>query len=575
MRNLMATSPLSRNPFADPTLATFGGLIARIAADEELPLRTRQNWTWALRAVARAVGKDPAAIPAHPEFLRKSLDRAAPASLGMKRAGWNNARSLTGKVLEWAGLASMPSHYQVPLSSTWQELRAKLPSGTALRDQPSRLFHFASSQGIEPTDIDDEVLERFHQALVTESIVRNPYEIYRGAAKSWNNAAERIAGWPQQRLTVPSRRTTFTLPWSAFPQTLEADVEAYLRRAEGLDLSDDHFTRAQRPATIITRRWQLRLLATAIVTSGIAADALVDLRTMLTPEAAAAGLQYLVDRNQGAPNVQLSNVADFLPTLAARLGMPDSVITRLKRMKKKLKVTQHGMTARNREALRAFDDHAAVEALLRLPQRILREVRASGRKGYRNAKMIQTALAIELLLNAPVRIQNLASIDLDRHLLEVGGPGNRAVHLRFPAAEVKNANDLEFPLMTESVELLKIYLDEWRAMLTSGASRLLFPGKVSGRSKGKSALSSQIKELVHAYTRLDMPAHRFRHAAGKIFLDRNPGQYEVIRQLLGHKDISTTIAFYAGAESATAARHYARTILQIRGGSSDAEIRHD
>jgi integrase len=169
--------------------------------------------------------------------------------------------------------------------------------------------------------------------------------------------------------------------------------------------------------------------------------------------------------------------------------------------------------------------------------------------------MIQTALAIELLLNAPLRIQNLASIDLDRHLPEVGGRGHQAVHLRFPAAEVKNSNDLEFPLMTESVELLKIYLDEWRPLLTSGASRLLFPGKVSGQNKGKGALSSQIKELVHSYTRLDMPAHRFRHAAGKIFLERHPGQYEVIRQLLGRRDISTTIALYAGAESATAAHH--------------------
>jgi integrase len=161
--------------------------------------------------------------------------------------------------------------------------------------------------------------------------------------------------------------------------------------------------------------------------------------------------------------------------------------------------------------------------------------------------------------NAPVRIQNLASIDPDRHLVEVGSGRNRAVHLRFPAAEVKNANDLELPLMSESFELLKIYLDEWRPLLTSGASRLLFPGKRPDRNKGNGTLSSQIKELVHAYTRLDMPAHRFRHAAGKIFLDRHPGQYEVIRQLLGHKDIRTTIAFYAGAESATAARHHART----------------
>ena len=209
-----------------------------------------------------------------------------------------------------------------------------------------------------------------------------------------------------------------------------------------------------------------------------------------------------------------------------------------------------------------------------MPRRLLREVRASGRIGYREAKMIQTALAIELLLNAPVRIQNLASIDLGRHLVEVGNRSNRTVHLRFPAAEVKNRNDLEFPLMQESVELLEIYLAEFRPLLSAGPSALLFPGKLAHQHKGNGALSSQIKELVHAYTRLDMPAHRFRHAAAKIYLDRHPGEYELIRQFLGHKDIQTTIAFYAGAESASAARHYARTILEIRAGSPGVEARH-
>ena len=521
----MANTSLSRNPFADPTLPTFADLIARISAEETLPLRTRQNWRWALGAVARAVGKDPVAVPAHPEFLRKLLDMAAPASIGLSRAGWNNARSLCGKALEWAGLASMPGHYQAPFTPAWDELWAKLPTGTALSFQLSRLFHWASAQGVEPVDMNDAALNRFHQDLMAESIVRVPYEVFRGATKSWNNAAERIAGWPQQRLTVPSRQKTFSLPRAAFPPSLDGDVEAYLRRAAGLDLSDDHFTRAQRPATIATRRWQLRLLATAIAKSGIAPGSLTDLRAMLVPEMVARGLQYLMDRNGGTSSVQISNIALFLGTLAARLGMPDDVIARLRKMARKLKVSQHGMTARNRESLRAFDDHTAVEALLGLPRRLLREVRASGRMGYREAKMIQTALAIELLLNAPVRIQNLASIDLGRHLLEVGSRSNRTVHLRFPAAEVKNRNDLEFPLMQE-------------------------------------------------YMRLDMPAHRFRHAAAKIYLDRHPGEYELIRQFLGHKDIQTTIAFYAGAESASAARHYARTILEIRAGSLGVEARH-
>jgi integrase len=570
----MANTSSSRNPFADPSLPTFADLIARVQAEKALPLRTRQNWRWALGAVARAVGKDPVAVPAHPEFLRTLLDNAAPASLGMSPAGWNNARSLMGKALKWAGLASLPGHYQAAFTPAWQDLWARLPAGTALSFQLSRLFHYATAQGIEPIDINDEVLDRFHRDLVAESIVRDPYEIYRGAAKSWNNAVERIPGWPPQPLTVPSRRQIFSFPWSTFPPSLLADVEVYCRRAAGLDLSDDHFTRAQRPATIQTRRWQLRLLATAIAKSDIAPDTLADLRTMLVPEVAVRGLQYLLDRNNHVSSVQISNIALFLGTLAARLEMPSDMVSRLRMMARKLKVTQHGMTARNREAMRAFDDHVAVEALLGLPLRILREVRASGRTGYREAKMIQTALAIELLLNAPVRVQNLASIDLDRHRLEVGSRGNRTVHLHFPAAEVKTATAVEFPLMKESVELLEIYVAEFWPLLSAGPNRHLFPGKLAHRHKGNGALSSQIKELVHAYTRLDMPAHRFRHAAAKIYLDRHPGEYEVIRQLLGHKDIKTTIAFYAGAESASAARHYAQTILGIRAGSLGVEVRH-
>lgn len=83
--------------------------------------------------------------------------------------------------------------------------------------------------------------------------------------------------------------------------------------------------------------------------------------------------------------------------------------------------------------------------------------------------------------------------------------------------------------MPELVELLDSYVAQWRPLLTIGPSPFLFPGKAPNRGKGNGALSSQIKELVRGYTRLDMPAHRFRHAAAKIYLDRHPGEYEVVR----------------------------------------------
>jgi hypothetical protein len=205
---LMTIETQSRNPFADPTLPTFADLIARIQKASTVPPRMKQNWIWALRAVARAAGKDPAAVPAHPEFVRSLFKRAAPASIGLSPAAWNNARSLTGKALEWAGLASMPAHYQAPLTSEWQELWDQLPPGKdALRMQLSRLFHFCSSQRIAPVAVNDEVLAEFNKALMAESIVELPYEVYRGV----------------QQLVVPSRQQRFTYPWSFFPASLEED----------------------------------------------------------------------------------------------------------------------------------------------------------------------------------------------------------------------------------------------------------------------------------------------------------------------------------------------------------------
>ena len=570
----MTTTPQSRNPFANPNLPSLAELLDRLKQDQELPATKRQNWIWALKVVARAVGKEPADIVAHPEFLRVVMKDAAPESIGLRRAAWNNARSLLGKVLQWAGLASMPAHYQAAFAPAWAALWEKLPPGkNALRFQLDRLAHFCSAQGIAPEDLNDDVLSALYEGLVNESIVKHPYEIYRGAAKSWNNAAERIAGWPQQRLTVPSRQNRFTNDWSAFPASLQEEIEVYCRRAAGVYLDDDHFTRPQRPATIDTRRWQLRLLATAVVKSGTAAETLTGLRALLQPEAVRAGLQYLLERNGGTSSPQISHLATFLPTLARRLDMPPEVIARLRKMAAKLKVTQHGMTPRNREAMRAFDDEAAVKALLALSARLVAEVLKSGRVGYREAKIIQTALAIELLLNAPVRRKNLASIQLERHLLELGSRRERRVHLRFPADEVKNTNDLEFPLMPEAIGLLDLYLKVWRPLLCSGETPFLFPGESPAEHKGKGTLSAQIKEVVFGYTRLEMPAHRFRHAAAKIYLDRNPGQYEVVRLLLGHKDVNITIAFYAGAETASAARHYARTILGLRHGELRVEDR--
>jgi hypothetical protein len=93
----MTRAPLSRNPFADPQLLSLADLLDRLRLDRELPATRRQNMMWALKTIARVTNKEPADIVAHPEFLRIVLKEAAPESIGLSRAAWNNARSLLGK----------------------------------------------------------------------------------------------------------------------------------------------------------------------------------------------------------------------------------------------------------------------------------------------------------------------------------------------------------------------------------------------------------------------------------------------------------------------------------------------
>ena len=50
----------------------------------------------------------------------------------------------------------------------------------------------------------------------------------------------------------------------------------------------------------------------------------------------------------------------------------------------------------------------------------------------------------------------------------------------------------------------------------------------------------------------------------KTILDDQPGAYEAVRQLLGHKNLKTTTWFYAGLDTRRAGLHHQRLI--------DAEI---
>ena len=215
---------------------------------------------------------------------------------------------------------------------------------------------------------------------------------------------------------------------------------------------------------------------------------------------------------------------------------------------------KRGLTAKNRSRLRPLDDPKTALALVQLPAKLMalaeREQRTRcARRGWRRRRS-----RIEILLMAPIRIGNLGTLDVERHLIRPNRTG-KALHIVIESSEVKNREPLEYPLPPGSVELIERYLTQFRPALAPAGSTALFPGGSQGCKHGNT-LREQIADAVFTHTGMRVHPHLFRHIAAKLFLDANPGSYEVMRRVLGHRSIETTTAFYTGLETASAVRHF-------------------
>ena len=192
-----------------------------------------------------------------------------------------------------------------------------------------------------------------------------------------------------------------------------------------------------------------------------------------------------------------------------------------------------------------------------LPRTIRRHLGTAKNAHMRKTGLSTAAMAIELLLVAPIRLSNLCRLHLDHNFIKVGD----RVHLFIPKEEVKNRTDLEFELLPETVTLLDWYVVSYRR--ADLQNRYLFVGKGLDH-KDLNTLRLQIMETVKTFTGLTVNPHLFRAIAGTIYLQAYPGAYEVVRQVLGHSNIATTTRFYTGQEERRARRHFIGEIQKLR-----------
>jgi integrase len=78
----------------------------------------------------------------------------------------------------------------------------------------------------------------------------------------------------------------------------------------------------------------------------------------------------------------------------------------------------------------------------------------------------------------------------------------------------------------------------------------------------------QIVAAVRKHCGLTIHPHLFRHFAAAMILKRHPDAHPLVSQLLGHKDIQTTMTFYVAFESAFAADFFYDKVVRPQRGEA-------
>lgn len=541
-------------------------LRALILSSPDLPEARRRAIACALNTVARGIGMPLDAIPAAPARLRPMLAGVTPAMAKISTASWRNAVSLLGTAIDHVEGGILPRRFNSAPSEAWTALLAGAQAGRGGGRRAvfylGRLSRYATQLGVEPEGVDDALLARYQADLTSRSLVAEPARVARETARAWNQTADSHEEWPAQRLTVPDNTVRFSLSWSAYPVTLQEEVERWIDWL-GRDPFVSRRFKPLRPESLEARRKQLALFLGALVETGMEPAKMTCLAQVVTLAHACSALKVIYERGGARKSHHVAQMAGLVLILARHwVKLPHEELEELRSIAKHLRPDPMGLAPRNEQRLAQLRDPARLQAVLTLPTRIAKKVARAGAPTVALARLMETAVAIELLVMTGLRIKNLAGLEIGRTLFLTKDHGANII---ISAAEVKNSVPITASLPAESVRLLRQHIDRYRPLLGEAKSAWLFPGAKPGTRKTTEALRAQITRAMAKLAGVHWHPHLFRHLLAHLQLDENPGADGVVTRALGHKRADTTRMHYAGFQTKAALRQHDELVMRRRG----------
>jgi integrase len=548
----------SQTMTAPPTLSQ---LLQLIKSDRCVSYNNRRRMTAAVSGLIKHAGVDPKTTHATFSECREPLNAIEPAAARITPGHYAHIRTyLRAAFMRYARGYDARGRR---LSRPWLALKTSL-GDEGLYRRLIRFIRWCNASGIKPAEVRDEVSVRYLEHLRYETAVRCPENIHKRCCQTWNQMVANNRQWPQIRLSVPSYRTYVALPLDQFHEAFRRDFMSWKAQlASDALIVPGGPEKPLAPLTVVNMAQKILRFASIIVCQGTAVSELTSLAEVVRPHRARAAFEHIWKQNGRKSTRTQYEVARLVKGVARNWVKADqATLTALDQVTRRLHTEPVGLTPKNRALLRQFDDPANVRRFISLPAKLAAQAhRAYERGAIRKAALLmQTAVAIELRLVAPIRFQNLLPLTLGVHFQSVAHDGHRVVYLSIPGSELKNKLPLDFELPKETVELLFCYVRRYLPILSDEGDGMLFPGASRGH-KSYGALAAQVKGAIRRYAGVNVSMHAFRHIAAKLHLAQRPHDYLPVSLLLGHLSVQTTMKYYCELERPSAARQYGRDVL--------------
>ncbi len=423
-----------------------------------------------------------------------------------------------------------------------------------------RFIRFCSTHGIRPDQVDDATVTQFQAWLTSSTLVPNPAATARAIPRLWRNAQSLLKDWQGSLTDLERFGEGRKLAWEELPQTFRQDSDAYLEMRRHPDIFEERPDAPRKPlaeSTVHLQREHIRLSCCVLIDAGQDVSSLADL---VEPDNFRAVLRHYHQQAAGAASSFATGVARTLISVAKQSVYADAEhVARLKAIAARLPAIPIDMTTKNKRLITEICTEENMAKLINLPKFLASEAKALLNNLKRLSIVANVALALAVLLEAPMRSQNLITLNWKKHFREPRG-SRGPLQILIDASETKTSrSDLVYELSPATSELIRWYCKFVLLALAADPNGSLFVMQ-GGRSRGQGDLGNRVKEAIEKHVGISMTVHHFRHLAAARYLEKRPHDNETIRQLLGHSSAKST-AVYAGLNGERASRAFGEIVV--------------